>query len=308
MKKGILCSIIFAALLHSQSAIAALDATRPQIDLAEPQSMSLKKKVAIARFTDETRASNSFLLDDNNNRIGKQASDILSSRLTSTGKFLMFERQDKNYVDAEAVLKGLKNSGVSVDYLIVGSVSEFGRSVESDTGIFQRSKTQKAYSKVNVRLIDTSTGQIVLSVEGAGEATASTKKTFGSGSSAGYDQSLTDKALSASISQVITNLTQKMTAQPWRSYVLSVEDGSYLIAGGEAQGLHEGLNLDVFTKGKEVKNPQTGAVIELPGKKIASLVVDSTYGDDEWTQVSFTSLTSGKLSAADLSKYYVTSQ
>ncbi|ATD26470.1 hypothetical protein FG078_02310 [Vibrio cholerae] len=288
-------------------AYASLDATQMSVENVEPQKMSLKKKIAIARFSNETRASNSFLLDENNDRIGKQAADILSARLASTGQFLMFERQDKNYVDSEAALKGLQDSGVAVDYLIVGSVSEFGRSTESDTGVFSRSKTQKAYAKVNVRLIDTATGRIVDSVEGAGEATTSTKKTLGSGTDAGYDQSLTDKALSEAISQMISNLIQQMTAQPWRSYILSVDDGAYLIAGGESQGLHAGLELIVYKRGKKVKNPQTGDVIELPGKQVGTLSVDMTYGEDEWNQISFTSLTSGKISA-DLTQYYVSAK
>ncbi|MDH3355649.1 MAG: CsgG/HfaB family protein, partial [Chromatiales bacterium] len=57
-------------------------------------SKGLKRKVAIARFSNETKHGNSFLLDDNNDRIGKQASDILSSMLVDTGKFIMLERSD----------------------------------------------------------------------------------------------------------------------------------------------------------------------------------------------------------------------
>lgn len=304
-KKFILSALL--SVFVGVPAYASLDATQTSVENVEPQKMSLKKKIAIARFSNETRASNSFLLDENDDRIGKQAADILSARLASTGQFLMFERQDKNYVDSEAALKGLQESGVAVDYLIVGSVSEFGRSTESDTGVFSRSKTQKAYAKVNVRLIDTATGRIVDSVEGAGEATTSTKKTLGSGTDAGYDQSLTDKALSEAISQMISNLIQQMTAQPWRSYILSVDDGAYLIAGGESQGLHAGLELIVYKRGKQVKNPQTGDVIELPGKQVGTLSVDMTYGEDEWNQISFTSLTSGKISA-DLTQYYVSAK
>ena len=48
-------------------------------------TVTLKKKVAIARFSNETRSGQSFLVDDNNDRIGKQASDILSARLAETG-------------------------------------------------------------------------------------------------------------------------------------------------------------------------------------------------------------------------------
>ena len=74
---------------------------------------------------------------------------------------LMFERLDADDVSAEKMLAGLQEEGVGVDYLIVGSVSEFGRSVESESGVFSRTKTQKAYAKVNVRLIDVSTGRIL---------------------------------------------------------------------------------------------------------------------------------------------------
>ncbi|KLV03059.1 CsgG/HfaB family protein [Photobacterium aphoticum] len=304
MKKLAFIPIAIACAVSSP-AYSALDATTPVINMSKNE-VSLKKKVAIARFTNETRSTSAFLLNENNDRIGKQASDILSTRLAATGKFLMFERSDKKFVDSEAALKGLQDSGIAADYLIVGSVSEFGRSTESDTGMFQRAKTQRAYAKVNVRLIDAVTGRIVSSVEGAGEATSSTKKTLGSGTDAGFDQSLTDKALSSAISQLITNISNEMTSTPWKSYILSEQEGSYIIAGGDAQGLRPGLKLAVFKKGKMVKNPQTGAMIELPSKQVATLSVDMTHGEDEFNQVSFTSLVDGKITN-DLNNYHITS-
>ena len=67
-----------------------------------PESFKgLKRKVAIARFTNETKHGNSFLLDKNDDKIGKQAMDILSARLTQTGQFLMFERADLGKIETE---------------------------------------------------------------------------------------------------------------------------------------------------------------------------------------------------------------
>src|SRR5210317_2165084 len=177
-----------------------IDTTTPEATVQEP-TVFLKRKVGIARFSNETQSGTTFLMDESGDRLGKQAADILSARLAETGMFQMFERLDAEDVDAEQMLAGLKEEGVSLDYLIVGSVSEFGRSTESESSIFQRKKTQKAYSKVNVRLIDVTTGRIIFATEGAGEAVTEAKKTFGAGSSAGYDQSLTDKAISAAISE-----------------------------------------------------------------------------------------------------------
>jgi hypothetical protein len=218
----------------------------------------------------------------------------------------MFERIDTEKTSAEKLLAGLKSEGVAVDYLIVGSVSEFGRSTESDTGVFSRKKVQKAYAKVNVRLIEVSTGRIIHSEEGAGEAISEAKKTLGVGSSAGFDQSLTDKAMSAAISQLTSNLVENMTSKPWRSYLLSEDGGSYILAGGASQGLSEGLELKVFQLGKTIKNPQTGAMITLPGKEVAVISVMMTFGDDEFNEISYVSKVSGSI-GSDLSKYYVVS-
>ena len=48
-------------------------------------------------------------------------------------------------------------------------------SVCATTVLVSRSKVQKAYAKVNVRLIEVSTGRIIHSEEGAGEALTETK-------------------------------------------------------------------------------------------------------------------------------------
>ena len=280
-----------------------VDTTASESVVVEPEIV-LKRKVGIARFSNETQSGTTFLIDDSGDRLGKQAADILSARLTETGKFQMFERMDADDVSAEQMLAGLKEDGVSIDYLIVGSVSEFGRSTESESGVFQRKKTQKAYSKVNVRLIDVATGRIIFATEGAGEAISEAKKTFGAGSSAGYDQSLTDKAISAAISQLISNLVENMTSKPWRSYVLAEEDGSYIISGGATQGLTPGLVLVVYENGREVKNPQTGAMVSLPGKKVATVEVVMSVGEDEFNEISFVELTGGEISKS-FDNYYV---
>lgn len=303
-----LCAVLAVALLQSGPVDAqnVIDATA-KIDAPPAPTMALKRKVAIARFSNETQSGQSFLVDNSGDRIGKQAADILSARLTETGKFMMFERLDADDVSAEKMLAGLKQEGVAVDYLIVGSVSEFGRSTESDNGVFSRSKTQKAYAKVNVRLVDVSTGRIISATEGAGEATSEAKKTLGVGASAGYDQSLTDKAISAAISQLTSNVVDSMTAKPWRSYLLSQQDGQYVMSGGAAQGLRQGMRLYVYEIGGLVKNPQTGAMIALPGRKVAEAQVIATAGEDEFNELSFVSIVSGAL-GKPLDNYYVSNE
>jgi curli biogenesis system outer membrane secretion channel CsgG len=303
-----LCAVVAISLLQPDAAFAqnVINATGAAAAPVTP-TMGLKRKVAIARFSNETQSGQSFLVDDSGDRIGKQAADILSAKLTETGKFLMFERLDSDDVSAEKMLTGLKQEGVAVDYLIVGSVSEFGRSTESESGVFSRSKTQKAYAKVNVRVVDVSTGRIISATEGAGEATSEAKRTLGVGASAGYDQSLTDKAISAAISQLTSNVVEKMTAKPWRSYLLAQQDGQYVMSGGTSQGLRQGIRLYVYEDGGQVKNPQTGAMISLPGRKVAEVQVNVTAGEDEFSELSYVSVVSGAL-PKPLDSYYVSNE
>ena len=115
---------------------------------------------------------------------------------------------------------------------------------------------------------------------------------------------MTDKALSAAISQLTSNLVENMTSKPWRSYILAKEGDDYIIAGGQSQGLSEGLELKVYAMGKLIKNPQTGAMISLPGKEVASISVITTFGEDEFNEISYVRLVGGNLDT-DLSKYYV---
>jgi curli biogenesis system outer membrane secretion channel CsgG len=302
LKLLLLSTALFSAPL-SASAQNVIDATQGDA-VDESSEFVLKRKVGIARFSNETVSGATFLVDKSGDRLGKQAADILSARLAETGRFLMFERLDADNVSAEQMLAGLKDEGIAIDYLIVGSVSEFGRSTESESGVFQRKKTQRAYAKVNVRLIDVETGRIIFASEGAGEATSEAKKTFGAGTSAGYDQSLTDKSISAAISQLISNLIENMTNKPWKSYLLSKEGEDFFIAGGPSQGLSPGARLVVYENGREVKNPQTGATVTLPGRQVATVEVVTSFGEDEFNEISLVSVASGTVSKS-LDNYYV---
>lgn len=299
--KNIIFVLIFFSGLSFQT---ALTQDLQSINTPNSSKASLKRKVAIARFSNETQSGTSFLVDDSGDRLGKQASDILSSKLSATGKFMMFERTDKDNIDSEKIISGLKEDGVGVDYLIIGSVSEFGRSVGSESKVFSRSKTQTAYAKVNVRLVDVSTGRIIFSEEGAGESVNTTESKILTKTNAGFDQSLTDKAISAAIASLVSSLVENMTNKPWKSYLLSKEDDSYIIAGGERQGITSGTILNVYKNGKIITNPQTGAKLELPGKRVGSIRVDYSFGEDAFSEISFVSLIDGVISD-DLKNYYI---
>ena len=272
----------------------------------QKQEPVLKRKVAIARFGNEAQYGKSALFGINNDyNAEKQATDVLSAKLTQSGKFILLERSDLDKINKETTTFNLQSMNIGADYLIVGSVTEFGRKNISDTGVFSRSKIQTAYAKVSVRLIDVKTGQIVFAQEGSGEADSEAGSAFGVGKHVGYDSTLNDKAISAAISSVVDGIMQNLLAKPWRSYVLTVENGGVIIAGGANQGLKIGDTLSVYGQGKQMKNPQTGMMIELPGSKIADIQVVSQFGSSDTDEGSVCQIINGAISNSSIKDMYV---
>lgn len=265
---------------------------------------SLKRKVAIGRFTNETVYGQSFFIDKDNNRIGKQAMDILSAKLFETGKFIMLERADLAQIQKELKIGGSSELKNAADYVIVGSITEFGRKEVSDVGIFSRVKRQEANAKVHIRIIDVSTGEIIYSEEGKGTAYSEAGAIFGVGAKAGYDSSLNDKVLDAAITNLASNVIENMLDKPWRSYILGYEEGNLIISGGKSQNIRPETEFDVIKEGKKIKNPQTNMMITLPGKKIASIKVLMSVGDTADSEVSICSITEGDLSTYIKAKKY----
>jgi curli biogenesis system outer membrane secretion channel CsgG len=265
---------------------------------------SLKRKVAIGRFSNETVYGQSFFIDSDNNRIGKQAMDILSAKLFETGKFIMLERADLAQIQKELKIGGSSELKNAADYVIVGSITEFGRKEVSDVGIFSRVKRQEANAKVHIRIIDVSTGEIIYSEEGKGTAYSEAGAVFGVGTKAGYDSSLNDKVLDAAITNLASNVIENMLDKPWRSYILGYEDGNLIISGGKSQNIKPGTEFDVMKEGNKIKNPQTNMMITLPGKKIASVKVLMSVGDTADSEVSICSIVEGDLSAYIKAKKY----
>lgn len=263
----------------------------------------LKRIVAIGRFSDESKRQSGFLVDGNNNRLGKQASDILNARLTQSGKFILLERSDLQLLKNETNNK-FDASLIGAEYLLLGSVSEFGRETVSEVGIFSRNKIQKARATVNVRLVNVATSEIIYSEEATGEATSEANQVFGVGEVAAFNTSLDDKAVSAAISKLVANIMNNLLDKPWKSYVLGVQDQQLIIAGGLNQGLTPGTMLSIYQPGKSVTNPQTGQSIELPGRIIATVKVATNAGEGE-SQISFVDLVDGKIDEALLTQYQV---
>ncbi len=278
----------------------------PQIQEVKQEEQILKRKVAIARFSNETQYAKGIFYDKENDPIGKQAVDILSTKLAASNKFILLERQDMDKIEEELRLAG--NEGlqkIGADYLIIGSVTEFGRKNVGDVNAFSRSKTQTVHAGVSIRLVDVSTGQIIYSEEAKGEAETTNKTVMGLGERTDYDATLSDKAISAAISKLVENIINNCMEKPWKSYFLSYDENGIIISGGASQGLKVDDIFQVVEKGKKIKNPQTGMMIELPGKTVGKIKIDFTGGDTPENEFSMVSFSEGDIDKQNLGNYYI---
>ena len=272
------------------------------LPLTAQEERTIKRKVAIGRFSNETQYAKGLFYDKENDPMRKQALDILSSKLAATGKFILLERDDLNILVDEA---GADMNKIGADYIILGSITEFGRKTVGEQKVFSSTKTQMVEAGVSIRLVEAATGLIIYSDEAKGFAETSAKQTLGVGGTAGYDATLSDKAISAALSQLVENIINKCMDKPWKSYILSVEDGCYIISGGASQGLVAGDKFALYKRGKTVKNPQTGMNIELPGTKMGEVTILSSYGDTPETELSFCSYEGEAIDVENLNNYYI---
>ncbi|HIJ95449.1 MAG TPA: curli production assembly protein CsgG [Desulfuromonadales bacterium] len=298
------CATVSTPPEQVESPVSKVQQIKAQAVVQRPTTKLYKRKVAIARFSNESNYGRSLMTDQDYDRIGKQASDMLAAKLIKSNKFVVFERTDISKIQREQSISGDAKL-VGVDALIIGSVTEFGRSVGGKSGFLSSTKVQTARAKVEARLVDVRTGQAFYSASGTGEANTETGEIAGFGSRAEYDATLNDRAISAAISDMLDKLVSTLDERKWKTDVLEIQDGNIFISGGQKQGLKVGDVLQIMEQGAVVKSKQSGFEMHLPAKKIAEIRIASFFGDNENNEGSICEVINGTTTALKADKIFV---
>ncbi|MBB3224414.1 CsgG/HfaB family protein [Pseudoduganella umbonata] len=307
-------ALLLSACATTSTPPVAVDAPVSRIQQIEaqkaaalPQQKIFKRKIAIGRFSNETRYGRSLLTDANADPLGKQASDMLASRLVGSNRFLVFERQDLGRIADEQKRTGASAADlIGVDALVLGSVTEFGRSTTGKAGFLSSTKVQTARAKVEIRLADARTGHIFFTASGTGEANTESGEIAGYGSRADYDATLNDRAIGAAISDVLTSLMNKLEERRWRTDILKSDGRQVFMSGGSRQGIRSGDTFAVMREGEKVKSGQTGFEIALPATAVGTVRVVSLFGDAESNEGAVAELVSGTLPTSGTNGYFIT--
>jgi len=186
----------------------------PQTKSSQANYYGTKHKVSIGKFDNRSPYMRG-IFSDGIDRLGSQAKTILASHLQQSGRFDVLDRDNISEIAQESGYNNKKSKILGAKYILTGDVTEFGRKEIGDHqlfGILGSGKSQIAYSKVTLNVIDVSNSRVIYSTQGAGEYSLENREVIGFGSTASYDSTLNGKVLDLAIREAVDKLSNAIDA------------------------------------------------------------------------------------------------
>jgi curli biogenesis system outer membrane secretion channel CsgG len=225
MKKRLMPVVALMAIALGLAYLSGCAATETATTVAATQVASAntayngaKSALSVGKF-DNRSSFMRGLFSDGVDRLGGQAKTILLTHLQQSNRFNVLDRDNMQEIKAEAALKGQTQQLKGSDFVITGDVTEFGRKEVGDQqlfGILGRGKTQIAYAKVSLNIVNISTSEVIYSVQGAGEYALSNREVIGFGGTASYDSTLNGKVLDLAIREAVNRMVEGVEGGRWK--------------------------------------------------------------------------------------------
>lgn len=276
-----------------------------------------KPRVAILEFKNKSMGGQHYWYTD---KVGAAAQDMLLTELVKSGKYAVMEREQISAIMEE---KGLSLSGdidpstamkigklLGVQYLITGSVTEFGSTVKEAQGgwgyNFGAKKTNFV-SALDARMFSVNTGEILWADSASEEESSFNLKIFGSGGGTAEDERMFDKVLRPVIKKLADSLAKadlgagaaaSAPRQAVQGKVAQVSGGTVFVNIGTAHGVKEGDTFAVFRVGNVIKDPDTGEVLGSEETRIGQVKITTVKGE----KLSEAAVVSGEPQVGDIVK------
>lgn len=193
----------------------------PQVNSASNYYQGPRTPISVGKF-DNRSSYQRGIFSDGVDRLGNQAKTTLVTHLQQSNRFTVLDRTNMGELQAEANIQGKQQNLKGAHYVITGDVTEFGRKEVGDHqlfGILGRAKSQVAYAKVNLNIVNVNTSEVVYSVQGAGEYALSNREIIGFGGTASYDSTLNGKVLDLAIREAVNHLVSGIDNRAWSPVV-----------------------------------------------------------------------------------------
>lgn len=229
---------------------------------------------------------------------------LLTNALVKDGRFIVVERPALAGIQLEQVLgqAGATNAEtaaktgqlIGASALVRGVVTKFqpvasGSAVSigglplglgSFLGGGAGVKNQTSMLEISLRLVDTSTGQVISTstAQGTASSTAAdvTMVNQKSGMSVGggaFQNTPIGQAGEQAIVKAVELIASAMRSVPWSAMVIDAANGQVYVNAGADRNVQVGLPLAVYRKGKVFTDPATGVVLDVDFEKIGMLRV-----------------------------------
>lgn len=188
-----------------------------KVEAASAPYSGVRVPVSVGKFDNRSNFMRG-IFTDGVDRLGGQAKTTLVAHLQQSQRFSVLDRENLAETKQESLFQGRAQSIRGADYVVTGDISEFGRKEVGDQqffGVLGRGKSQVAYAKVTLNIVNTVTSEVVFSARGAGEYELSTREVVGFGGTAGYDATLNGKVLDLAIREAVNNLVAGLDARQW---------------------------------------------------------------------------------------------
>lgn len=299
-----------------------------------------KKRVAVMDFdygTVKTAVAGIWGTDQD---VGKGISDLLVTKLVQDGKYSVIERnaldkilKEQNFANsdrADSTTAAKIGKILGVDAIIIGSITKFGRDDKNTsvggggfggiTGRFGLGGVQKRDAKavcgISARLIDTTTAEILVAVNGDGISKRSGTSLVGAGGSYGgagggafdmssknFGETILGEAVMQAVDSVGTQLDDKAANLPtvkatYSGLVADVSGGTLILNVGSQNGVRVGDKIEISRQVRTVKDPATGKVLKVITDKIG----DATVTEVDTGSATATFAGSGAAKVGDVAK------
>ncbi|APA86526.1 CsgG/HfaB family protein [Paraburkholderia sprentiae WSM5005] len=213
-KSGVLWFVAATAALGGCATESSQSLPVPIISSAQTPYAGKPVEIAVGKF-DNRSSYMRGLFSDGVDRLGSQAKTVLITRLQQSRRFNVLDRDNLDEIKQEAGFMKKGQALKGANFVITGDVTEFGRKEVGDQqlfGILGRGKSQVAYAKVSLNVVDTTTSEVVLSSQGAGEYSLSNREIIGFGGTASYDSTLNGKVLDLAMQEAVNHLVEQVDA------------------------------------------------------------------------------------------------
>ncbi|MEX0529614.1 CsgG/HfaB family protein [Raoultella terrigena] len=188
-----------------------------KVETAQTVWQGQRSLIAVGKFDNRSSYMNG-IFSDGVDRLGNQSKTILVTHLQQTGRFNVLDRSNMDEIKTEANISGKGQALKGATYVITGDVTEFGRKETGDRalfGILGRGKSQVAYAKVALNVVNVKTSEVVFTTQGAGEYELSNREILGFGGTASYDSTLNGKVLDLAIRESVNHLVAAIGNGTW---------------------------------------------------------------------------------------------